>query len=41
MSLPMPSPADERKRKAIGVVEECSGSVTRAMRRLSPSRRIL
>lgn len=38
----MPSCTDEQKRRAIEVVEECGGSVTRAMRRLGyPSRQTL
>ena len=38
----MPSYTDEQKRRAIEVVEECGGSVTRAMRRLGyPSRQTL
>ena len=38
----MPSCTDEQKRKAIEAVEECGGSVTRAMRRLGyPSRQTL
>lgn len=30
----MPSCTDEQKRRAVEMVEECGGSVTRAMRRL-------
>ena len=30
----MPSYADERKRKAVDVVEECGGSITRVIRKL-------
>ena len=30
----MPSYAEEQKRRAVETVEECGGSVTRAMRRL-------
>lgn len=38
----MPSYTDEQKRRAIKAVEECGGSVTRAMRRLGyPSRQTL
>ena len=38
----MPSYADEQKRRAVEAVEECGGSVTRAMRRLGyPTRQTL
>lgn len=30
----MPSYTDEQKRRAVDMIEECGGSVTRAMRRL-------
>ena len=38
----MPSYTDEQKRRAVDMVEECGGSVTRAMRRLGyPTRQTL
>ena len=38
----MPSYTDEQKRRAVEAVEECGGSVTRAMRRLGyPTRQTL
>lgn len=38
----MPSYTEEQKRRAIEMVEECGGSVTRAMRRLGyPTRQTL
>lgn len=38
----MPSYTDEQKRRAVETVEECGGSVTRAMRRLGyPTRQTL
>ena len=38
----MPSYTDEQRQRAIEVVEECGGSVTRAMRKLGyPSRHTL
>lgn len=38
----MPSYAEEQKRRAVETVEECGGSVTRAMRRLGyPTRQTL
>nr|WP_286168538.1 hypothetical protein [Eggerthella sp. AM16-19] len=35
----MPSYTDEQKRKAVDMIEECGGSVTRAIRRLGYSTR--
>lgn len=35
----MPSYTDEQKRRAVDMIEECGGSVTRAMRRLGYSTR--
>lgn len=35
----MPSYTDEQKRRAVDMIEECGGSVTRAMRRLGYSMR--
>ena len=38
----MPSYTDEQKRRAVDMVEECGGSMTRAMRKLSyPTRQTL
>lgn len=38
----MPSCTEEQKRRAVDMVEECGGSVTRAMRRLGyPTRQTL
>lgn len=38
----MPSYTEEQKRRAVDMVEECGGSVTRAMRRLGyPTRQTL
>lgn len=33
-SFPLQSCTDEQKRRAVDMIEECGGSVTRAMRRL-------